>query len=161
MQEALSQKELDERIAILRRFRTLLEQQRDKFKAYLRVLELQEPLISGDGGILPDGHSELGSLLVHDIGELQKAIVPMQLLYRRTHAATSNPAEAVPVERLQEELGKLQEQALAQNKRNQQLLRTRLPEVRRELAQLKNPYRSHQSVYAEKENMGAFVHIDA
>ena len=173
MQEALSKEELDERIAILRRFRSLLEQQRDKFRAYLRVLELQEPQITGDDAALLNEHTELGSLLVdvhgqndgrqlvHDIGELQKVIVPMQALYRSRHAAACSPAEAVPVEQLQEELDRLQEKALAQNKRNQQLLRTRLPEVRRELTQFKNPYRAHQSVYAEKDGSGSFIHINA
>ena len=161
MQEALSKEELDARIAILRRFRSLLEQQRDKFRAYLRVLELQEPQITGDDAALLNEHTELGSLLVHDIGELQKVIVPMQALYRSRHAAACSPAEAVPVEQLQEELDRLQEKALAQNKRNQQLLRTRLPEVRRELTQFKNPYRAHQSVYAEKDGSGSFIHINA
>ena len=107
MQEALSKEELDERIAILRRFRSLLEQQRDKFRAYLRVLELQEPQITGDDAALLNEHTELGSLLVHDIGELQKVIVPMQALYRSRHAAACSPAEAVPVEQLQEELDRL------------------------------------------------------
>ena len=40
--ENLSKEELDERVAILKRFRALLEQQRTKFREYLKVLESQE-----------------------------------------------------------------------------------------------------------------------
>ena len=34
----LTQAQIDERIAVLKRFRTLLEQQRNKFREYLHVL---------------------------------------------------------------------------------------------------------------------------
>ena len=35
----LTQQELDERVALLRKFRSVLEQQRNKFQEYLTVLE--------------------------------------------------------------------------------------------------------------------------
>ena len=41
----LTQTEIEERTAILKRFRSLLEQQRAKFKEYLHVLEEQEKTI--------------------------------------------------------------------------------------------------------------------
>ena len=41
MENELTQAELDERVAILKRFRTLLEKQREKFQEYLKVLEKQ------------------------------------------------------------------------------------------------------------------------
>ena len=37
--EELTQQELDERVALLRKFRSLLEQQRNKFREYLRNKE--------------------------------------------------------------------------------------------------------------------------
>ena len=40
--EELSNQELEERVAILKRLRFLLEQQRSKFKEYLTVLEKQQ-----------------------------------------------------------------------------------------------------------------------
>ena len=46
MNQKLTQAELDERIQILKRFRSLLEQQRKKFQEYLKVLEAQESKIS-------------------------------------------------------------------------------------------------------------------
>ena len=36
----ISQEELNERVAILRKFRSLLEQQREKFREYLKVESL-------------------------------------------------------------------------------------------------------------------------
>ena len=40
-----SQKEIDERVAVLKRFKILLETQRNKFQEYLNVLEKQESSI--------------------------------------------------------------------------------------------------------------------
>ena len=42
----LTQQELDERVALLRKFRSLLEQQRSKFQEYLTVLEKQQDSIT-------------------------------------------------------------------------------------------------------------------
>ena len=48
----LSAKELEERIAILRRFKSLLEQQRNKFQEYLTVLENQQNKIEKDDAVV-------------------------------------------------------------------------------------------------------------
>ena len=42
----LTQDEVDERVAILKRFRELLTEQRNKFREYLTVLEKQAQMIS-------------------------------------------------------------------------------------------------------------------
>ena len=44
----ISQEELNERVALLRRFRSLLEQQRGKFQEYLNVLEKQQDSITSE-----------------------------------------------------------------------------------------------------------------
>ena len=41
MEKEISQEELEERIAIIKRFKKLLQQQRNKFEEYLLVLEKQ------------------------------------------------------------------------------------------------------------------------
>ena len=46
MEQKISKEELDERVAILKKFRMLLEQQRKKFQEYLKVLESQENKIA-------------------------------------------------------------------------------------------------------------------
>ena len=77
----LSKEELDERIAILKRFRKLLEQQRNKFQEYLMVLESQEGRIEMEDGDSIAAHAELESQIVKNLASLQKVIVPMQGMY--------------------------------------------------------------------------------
>lgn len=157
----LSPEELEGRIAVLRRFRTLLEQQRAKFQEYLHVLELQERKIKEEDADAIIAHSNLGEQIVRNIGSLEKVIIPMQRLYTRT--STYNPADVEPVTKLQTDLTRLRSQVLAQNLRNRQLLKSRMGGLRQELVQIqiKNPYRSHQSVYAEQGGTGSLVHIEA
>ena len=44
----ITQEELNERVALLRRFRSLLEEQRGKFREYLTVLEKQQDSITSE-----------------------------------------------------------------------------------------------------------------
>ena len=112
-------------------FRTLLEQQRAKFREYLNVLELQEGKINAEDAEALMTHSELEAQIVAGISSLQKVIVPMQNLYSSSKAASYNPADAVPVELLQKDLSDLQSKVLAQNEKNRQLLREYLGNERR------------------------------
>ena len=160
MKNTISDKELEERVAIVRRFKSLLEQQRQKFKEYLNVLELQEGKIEEEDVYAIRSHEELGNQIVKNISELQRAIVPMQQLYTSTRAASYNPKEAVPIEQIQSELEQLQRKVLTQNERNRELLNVHLADVRRRLSSLQNPYKSLQSIYAEK-SPSTLINIEA
>ena len=161
MKENLDQRELDERVAILRRFRYLLEQQRDKFREYLRILEMQENEINEDNADAIIAHADLSNQIVKNIGSLQRIIVPMQKLYEKSHAATYNPEDIIPVTKIQDDLVALREQVVSQNIKNQKLLRVRMLDIRRDISGIKNPYRSHRSVYARQDDAGNLVHLEA
>ena len=161
MKENLDQREIEERIAILRRFRYLLEQQRDKFQEYLRILEMQESEINADNADAIIAHADLGNQIVKNIGSLQKIIVPMQKLYEKSHASTYNPEDIIPVTKIQDDLVALRAQVVSQNIRNQKLLRVRMLDIRRDIDSMKNPYRSHRSVYARQDDGGSLVHLEA
>lgn len=161
MQQKISQEELEERVAILRRFRTLLEQKRAKFQEYLDVLEAQEKKIQIEDADAIIAHSELETQIVGSIGELQKVITPMQKLYESSRAASYNPQDAIPITNIQEELSSLQTKVLAQNEKNRLLLKTHITEVRSQIASFKNPYRSNRSVYADRINTGSFISAEA
>lgn len=161
MEENLTQAELDERVAILKRFRSLLEKQRAKFQEYLNVLELQESKISMEDADAIIAHSELENQIVAGIGSLQKVIVPMQKLYMSTNAASYNPSEAIPIEQLQKDLSKLQGQVLAQNEKNRTLLKSHITELRQQMVQLNNPYKNRTSIYSERSDSNSIVMIDA
>ena len=60
----LTQEEIDERIAILKRFRKLLEEQRNKFREYLDVLEKQQSAIENGDTDAMLAHTELEQQIV-------------------------------------------------------------------------------------------------
>ena len=163
MEENLTEDEILERIAILKRFRTLLEQQRTKFREYLKVLEAQEQRINEENVEALLGQTKLEEDIISSLGSLQKVIVPMQDLYTKSRAAHYNPAQAVPIEKLQGELVLLQEKVQSQNLRNRQLLKNHMAAIQETLVSIKqnNPYRSRQSVYAEEAGTGSLIQIDA
>lgn len=160
METKLSQEELNERIQILKKFRQLLEQQRTKFQEYLKVLEAQESKINEENAEALLAHSELEAQIVKGIGSLQKVIVPMQDLVTRTHAATYNPADAKPIEGIKAELAKLQGQVLKQNEKNRNLLKFHMAQVREQIQEFKNPYRSLNSVYFTTMTTGSRIQVE-
>ncbi len=161
MKEKLTQRELDERIAILRKFRSLLEEQRAKFKAYLNVLEMQESKISNEDADALIAHSELETQIVQSIGSLQKVIMPMQELYHSCDAASASPSEALPIQQIQQDLELLQMQVLEQNEKNRSLLKNHIADLRSQMLNLKNPYKNRQSVYSQDSKCGTRVFINA
>ncbi|MBQ9281951.1 MAG: flagellar biosynthesis protein FlgN [Treponema sp.] len=162
MSKELSKEELDERIAILKRFRKLLEQQRNKFQEYLLVLESQEGKIEMEDGDSIAAHTELENQIVKNLASLQKVIVPMQGMYNAIMPGV--PArDNASVEQLQLDLANLQKQVLAQNERNRTLLQSQMGKIKNQLGNmnLMNPYRGRSSVYAEKQAVGSVIEYNA
>lgn len=154
----LTQEELNERVAILRRFRTLLEQQRGKFREYLTVLEKQQDSISNENTEALLAHTELEQQVVKNLMNLQKVIIPMKKMY---HSAAPNAEQDKEINDLQDELTSLQQRVLAQNKINRDLLRVHLGQIKMQLAGLKNPYKNLTSVYAQKQPVSQLVEVEA
>jgi chromosome condensin MukBEF ATPase and DNA-binding subunit MukB len=150
MEQKISQEELNERIAILKRFRELLERQRKKFQEYLDVLESQETKIEDEDAESILAHSELEAQIVQSIGSLQKVIEPMQLLYNERNLGSYKNSESVPVLKIQKDLADLQNQVLVQNEKNRSLLKSHMMQLKKQITEFKNPYRSLNSVYVQK-----------
>lgn len=155
--EEISKEELEERVALLKKFRSLLQQQRDKFREYLDVLERQESSIEMENADALFAHTELEKQVVSNIVSLQKVIVPMADLYN----ARSGQGQDASVVSLQNDLASLQDKVLAQNKKNRDLLKCHMDSIRTQIASFRNPYKSRRSVYAEKNSTGAMVAVEA
>ena len=153
----ITQEELNERVAILRRFRTLLEQQRGKFREYLTVLEKQQDSISNENTEALLAHTELEQQVVKNLMNLQKVIIPMKQLY---HSAAPSAEQDKEINEIQNELTSLQERVLAQNKINRDLLRVHIGQIKMQLAGMKNPYRNLRSVYAQKQPVSQLVEVE-
>ena len=154
--EEISEQELEERVALLKKFRSLLQEQRDKFKEYLNVLEKQENSIETENADALYAHTELENQVVAGIVNLQKVIVPMSALYESRVGKKDKSVEA-----LQSDLSSLQDKVLAQNKRNRDLLRSHMDSIRTQISSFVNPYKNRRSVYAEKNGVGSMVAVEA
>ena len=154
--EEISEQELEERVALLKKFRGLLQEQRDKFREYLNVLEKQENSITTENADALLAHTELEQQVVSNIMNLQKVIVPMSDLYK---ARGDKHDESIVS--LQNDLSNLQTKVLAQNKKNRDLLRSHIDSIRTQIATFRNPYKNRRSIYAEKTGTGSMVAVEA
>ncbi|UTC75034.1 flagellar biosynthesis protein FlgN [Treponema sp. OMZ 792] len=155
MKQALSRQEIDQRVAVLKRFKALLQEQRKKFSDYLVVLETQERSIHEDNIDALVHHTELEQSIIGDIFTIQKVIDPIEEMYR-FGMPDKDDTEVV---RLKSDLNKLQSQVLDQNKKNRELLQSRMADLRQEMISLKPDYRYSSQILSKKETSASLVDI--
>lgn len=156
----ITQQELDERVALLRKFRSLLEQQRNKFQEYLNVLEKQQDSITSQNTENLIAHTELEQQVVRNIASLQKVIVPMQKMYKAA-VPMAHTAEESSIAQIQQELNTLQDKVLKQNQINRDLLRVHIETIRNQIQNFKNPYKNVRSVYSQPQRVASLVEVEA
>ncbi len=140
----LSREELDQRVAVLRRFRELLVRQRDKFNDYMALLERQRSDIEkGDVDALVT-HVEVEQGIVSEIFAVQKVIEPLEDMYRAAYAGT----EPEGVAELKSTLSTLKDEVVTRNAENRALLKQRMDMLRHEIMTVSNPYAKRRSVYS-------------
>lgn len=154
--ENLTQTEIEERTALLKRFRTLLEQQRAKFREYLLVLEEQEKTIQNENADALLVHTELEQQIASNIISLQKVIKPIETMYNDAFTGSSSASD-IPC--LQADLQNLQKQVLERNKKNRELLQVHISQIKERLSSIKNPYRNASSVYTQSAQTAARINI--
>ena len=150
----LNDSEIAERVAVLKRFRSLLGQQRLKFREYLTVLEKQEKSISDENTDAVLQHTELEESIIAEIFTIQKVIDPLEYMYTNI---CKNEHSDIP--HLKTDLDDLQKRVLAQNKRNRELLQTHITGLRQQIASLKRPYAHKESIYASTARTAALVDL--
>ena len=150
----LNDSEIAERVAVLKRFRSLLEQQRLKFREYLTVLEKQEKSISDENTDAVLQHTELEESIIAEIFTIQKVIDPLEYMYTNI---CKNEHSDIP--HLKTDLDDLQTRVLAQNKRNRELLQTHITGLRQQIASLKRPYAHKESIYVSTARTAALVDL--
>lgn len=151
----LTQTEIEERTAILKRFRSLLEQQRAKFKEYLHVLEEQEKTIKTENTEALLIHTELEQQIASNIVSLQKVIKPIETMYNDAFADSVN----MEIPHLQADLQNLQTQVLERNKKNRELLQVHIGQIKERLSSIKNPYKNNRSIYVQSAQTATRVNI--
>jgi chromosome segregation ATPase len=122
----------ERRISILRRLRGMLLRQRDKFQAYLDLLEKEgDSIASGDVDKL-QSQLELEKNVIAEIRTLKTVIDPLEDLY---HAAYPENEESVPA--LKAVLEKMGIRMKERNARNRAALNAKMEELRREISGLR------------------------
>ncbi len=155
----LTQDEINERVAILKRFRHLLEEQRNKFKEYLVVLEKQEKGIKSEDDTVIVAQAELEQQIVSNISNLQKVIVPMENLYKEKGITLT-----AEIPQIQKELTELQEAVLTQNEKNRTLLKEHITQIRNKISNFANPrhnpYAKNTSIYSQKTSQPSIIDVE-
>jgi hypothetical protein len=150
----ISAEELSQRVAILRRFRSLLTEQRNRFQSYLEALDRQRQVIETGTAEELIAHVELEEKIVADIFSIQKVIDPLDEMYRAVYTGSADlPGYAGggdDVSALKSALEELKNQAVVRSGRNRDLLSRRMVEIRSEIKALRsNPYlQSSRSAFA-------------
>jgi hypothetical protein len=135
--------EIASRVLLLKRFRALLLQQRERFEAYITVLDKQkEKIETGSVGDLIS-HVELEEKIIGDIASIQKVIEPMRTVISRSALATTPEAEHISTT-----IDALRVEAAARVERNKNLLSVRMDEIRSEINALRaNPFNRRKSPF--------------
>jgi hypothetical protein len=141
--------ELAQRVAILKRFKTLLTQQRDRFRNYLDLLDKQQDVIETGSAEDLLNYVEIEEKIVADIFSIQKVIDPLEEMYNKV-VSKAQPEKAKTqsdeVPSLKASLEKLQTEAVIRSTKNKELLSKRVLELRSEIKNLRNnPYSSRRS----------------
>ena len=167
----ISSEELAQRVAVLRRFRTLLIQQRDRFRSYLAVLDKQQDIIESGSAEDLLSHVEIEEKIVADIFSIQKVIDPLEDMYHAvisgfgpdrkpgSDALQTEGADEVPS--LKAALEDLKNEAVIRSTRNKELLSKRMVELRSEIKTLRaNPYAAKTRPAFSDGNTASLVDIE-
>jgi len=145
----ITKQEIGQRTAVLKRFRELLKAQRDRFKAYLDILDRQKDTIEKGAADDLIRHVELEEKIVADIFSIQKVIDPMEEMYRAITGPARQAADHGEVNSIKSALNELKKEAVVRSKRNRELLSKRMIELRSEIKSLRSsPYNRQRPAYS-------------
>ena len=164
----IDSRELAQRVAVLKRFKTLLSQQRERFRSYLDLLEKQQTVIESGSVENLLSYVEIEEKIVADIFSIQKVIDPLEEMY---YAVVGPDMQKIPedadisaqdeVPGLKASLEKLKSEAVMRSTKNKELLSKRMLELREEIKSLRNnPYASKQRGAFSNTNMPSLIDIE-
>ncbi len=137
----ISESELAQRVAVIKRFKELLVQQRERFRSYLTVLDKQQLLIGYGSAEEITAHVELEEQIVADIFSIQKVIAPLEIMYNTIGTDADGLGTFITIKdvpELQATLEDLKTQAVVRSVRNRDLLSSRMEEINSSLQTIKN-----------------------
>ena len=156
--DEISSDELAQRVAILKRFKILLGQQRDRFSNYLDLLDKQQNVIESGSAEDLLKYVEIEEKIVADIFSIQKVIDPLEEMYYTAVSNSVGDKDDVPD--LKASLEKLKSEAVIRSTKNKELLSKRMIELRSEIKSLRdNPYAAKSRHSNFSTNSGGLIDI--
>ncbi len=124
------------RVAVVRRLKTLLEEQREKFGEYLELLERESDAIARRDTAALMGQVEHERRVVQAIVSFGRIIGPIQEVY-----LTLYPERNRDIETLKAAVEQMRNDVVKKNEANRVLLRARMNELKDRVESLKSPIR--------------------
>lgn len=148
----LTKDEVDQRVAILKRLKTTLSRQRDKFRDYLKVLDAEQASIQTQAADTLRSQVELEEQLAVEIHAIQRVIDPLEAVMRETNVASD-----AEVTELRSSLTALQTRVAEKSQENRGLLEKMMAALSGEIVRLR-PTRG-RNPYAAAQNTSVLVDI--
>jgi len=126
------EKDMEERVNILKKLRENLLKQKEKFITYLDILEKEEESINEGNIDKLEVQIHIEEEIVDEITNFEKVINPLDDLYKKTY-----PVKEKSIPKLKYSLENIRKTVLKKNKRNRVLLREKMENVRHEIKSLK------------------------
>lgn len=143
-QEALA--DIDQRVAILKRYRRMLDLQREKLQGYLAVIDSREASLSVAGYERLEEYTVLEQEAVRSIVTVQRCLEPLKNLYLEL-----NPEGDRDIADMEQRLERLRVEVLARNSESRALLRGQAEALRLELTRVRSTRRP-ASVFARSSD---------
>jgi chromosome segregation ATPase len=154
MTATLTREEVDRRVALLKRLKATLAEQRSKFQTYLKVLDAEKASIEKDAVDTLRAQVELEEELVVDIHAIQKVIDPLEaVLHQSYHGASDDE-----VTDLRSSLETLKVQVQEKSRENRGLLSRSMAALEGEVVRLRPQVRG-RNPYAGARAASALVDI--
>jgi len=147
MTMTLTREEVDRRVALLKRLKTTLAQQREKFQTYLKVLDAEKTSIETDAVETLRAQVELEEELVVDIHAIQKVIDPLEAVLHQSYSGVADDE----THDLKTSLEALKTQVQEKSRENRGLLSRSMDALQGEIVRVRpqvrsrNPYASRQA----------------
>jgi hypothetical protein len=150
---------MEQRVEVIKRWRSLLVRQRDAFKNYLDNLDLQKTEIENGDTEKLNARMENEQKILREIVTLEKAVLPFADL-RKKPGKEINLLADNEIKDLNLSLDKLKSAAKERLSENKLLLEQALASKRIELKNLRsNPFGAKKSVYDSDNSSGALIDI--
>ena len=150
----LTDDEVNERVAVLKRLKELLLRQRLKFENYMEILSHQKDDISNGDVEALAAHVEMEQSVVGEIFTIQKVIDPLEDMFQSSYQVRESE-----LPQLKASLESMKRDVLRESETNRAMLKERMETMRREIDELKiGAYRRPKPVYGI-ENAGSIVDI--